>query len=406
MKPLLPQVQLNPSGSGHVERGHPWVFTHNVQSVSGDPEPGALVRVADPNQRLLGFGYYNPKSLIPLRMLYPPQAKEGPDHIPDEPFALSRKLDRALSRRKKLNIHSNAFRLIWSEADGLPGVVCDVYHHYIVIQCLTAGADLRKGMIIHWLVSHLKPRGIYEKSLGLYRSREGLKPAQGWVYLSDQQKDLPAQIEIYENDMRFLVDLEMGQKTGFYLDQRPARRLIRSLKLTGTVLDAFSYTGGFSIAAVKAGAAQVTAVDSSKEALAQLKQNAGLNGCSLQITTVSGNVFNYLTESALANKKYRLVMLDPPSFTRTNKNIDRAILGFIDLHNRAARLLEPHGLLLTCCCSHSVTRNAFKNAVLSGVRKAGRKLNLKSIFGPDPDHPEISQIPETRYLTCLFCQIG
>ena len=128
MKPILPQVQLNTLGSGHVERGHPWVFTNNVQAVSGDPKPGELVRVTDPKQRLLGFGYYNPKSLIPLRMLYPPQAGEGHDNIPDEPFELSRKLDRALSRRKKLNIHSNAYRLIWSEADGLPGVVCDVYH--------------------------------------------------------------------------------------------------------------------------------------------------------------------------------------------------------------------------------------------------------------------------------------
>jgi len=206
--------------------------------------------------------------------------------------------------------------------------------------------------------------------------------------------------------LRFGVDMVHGQKTGFYLDQRAARRCLQSQKFSGNVLDCFSYTGGFSFSALLAGAERAVAVDSSAHALETLQANAQLNGLADRVQPVRAKVFDYLVQAAARGEKYGLVILDPPAFTRNQEQREKALGGLRELHSRAALLVEPGGFLLTCSCSHHISPKDLLHTAILGLRRSGRSLKVKSQFGPDADHPEIMQVPESRYLSCVFAQIG
>jgi 23S rRNA (cytosine1962-C5)-methyltransferase len=340
-------------------------------------------------------------------MLYTPNAgQRGQDGVPDERAELFRKLDRAWSRRRTPAWSTDAYRLVWSEADGLPGLVVDCFGDRVVAQFLTAGMETRKSLILEWLVSHLKPRGIFERSEGVGRSREGLAKIRQWLYPVSVPSELDQPAVIQEGPLRFWVDVVSGQKTGFYLDQRAARRCLQTRKFSGDVLDGFSYTGGFAFSALLAGAGRAVAVDSSARALETLRLNAELNGLANRVKTVRAKVGDYLIQAAARGEKYGLVILDPPAFTRSQEQRERALAGLRELHTRAALVLSPGGYLLTCSCSHHVSPKDLLHAAISGLRRAGRSLKVKSQFGPDADHPEIMQVPESRYLSCIFAQAG
>jgi 23S rRNA (cytosine1962-C5)-methyltransferase len=295
--------------------------------------------------------------------------------------------------------------LVWSEADGLPGIVCDRFADVLVVQFLTAGAERRREWVLEWMASRLKPRGIYERSLGVGRAREGLAPRTGWIQTPAGEAETATRVTFNEGPLRFCVDLAESQKTGFYLDQRAARRLLQDQRLQGAVLDCFSYTGGLALSAAMAGAREVIAVDSSATALRVLTENAGLNGLEGRIRPVRAKVFRFLEQAVGREEKFELVILDPPAFARSRAQVPRALAGYRELHRRAAELLQPDGFLLTCSCSHYIGKNELRASVLAGVRDAGRVLKVRSEFGPDADHPEKSQLPESRYLTCLFGRI-
>jgi len=400
----LAAINLKEPAAARVKRGHPWIYANAIAQWEGEVEPGDLVRVIAPGGELLGFAYANKENTIAARLLYSPAAGTRGGGVPNEREEIFRKLDRALSRRNSLELDSDAWRLVWSEADGLPGVVCDVYGPLVVLQLLTAGADKRREWVVEWLATRLKPAGIYERSEGAGRLQEGKSPRRGWL-----RRPAPAEpdtrIAIHEGPAKYAVNVAAGHKTGFYLDQRAARRALRRQALSGSALDAFCYTGGFTIAAGLAGAERICSVDVSQEALEQLEVNAALNGMSDRVRPCRENAFVYLKAAVERREKYGCVILDPPSFTKTAGEKEDALRGYRELHRRASQLLASGGTLLSCTCSHHIGRDDFKQVALSGVSNTGRRLEILSIFGPDPDHPEISQVPESRYLTCLMAKM-
>ncbi|NTV53443.1 MAG: class I SAM-dependent rRNA methyltransferase [Candidatus Firestonebacteria bacterium] len=403
----LPRVHVQARAAEAVRQGHPWIFASQIHTWEFEPKPGALVEVLGPQSRCVGFAYANPRTTLALRMLYTPSAgQRGPDGVPEERTELFRKLDRARSRRQEYNWDTDAFRLVWSEADGLPGLVVDCFGDRVVAQFLTAGMEARKALVLEWLVSRLKPRGVFERSEGVGRSREGLQPVRQWLYPASPAEELNPPAVISEGPLRFWVDVVGGQKTGFYLDQRAARRCLQGRAFSGNVLDCFAYTGGFSLSALQAGASRAVAVDSSARALETLRANAELNGLGSRVQPIRAKVFDFLTQAAQRGEKYGLVILDPPAFTRSREHRERALAGLRDLHSRAGLVLEPGGYLLTCSCSHHVASKDLLHAAISGLRRIGRSLKVKSQFGPDADHPEIMQVPESRYLACVFAQVG
>jgi 23S rRNA (cytosine1962-C5)-methyltransferase len=403
----LPLVRVQARAAQAARQGHPWIFASQVQAWEPVPAPGDLVDVRDPQNHCVGFAYANPRTTLALRLLYTPRAGErSPAGVPDERLELFRKLDRARSRRAEFDWSTDACRLVWSEADGLPGLVVDCFADRVVAQFLTAGMEVRKALILEWLVARLKPRGIFERSEGLGRSREGLSPVRQWLYPPAPGEDLNQPVIIREGALRFWVDVVGGQKTGFYLDQRAARRCLQGQKFSGDALDAFAYTGGFSFSALHAGAGRVVAVDSSARALQTLAANAELNGLAGRVTPVRAKVFDYLAQAAVRGERYGLVVLDPPAFARSQEHREPALAGLLELHNRAGKVLAPGGWLLTCSCSHHISPKDLLHAAISGLRRSGRSLKVKSQFGPDADHPEIMQVPESRYLSCVFAQAG
>jgi len=217
----LPRAHVLARAAQAVRQGHPWIFSSQIQSWEPVPGPGDLVEVLDPQSRGVGYAYANPRTTLALRLLYTPSAgQRGTDGVPDERTELFRKLDRARSRRRDFDWQTDAYRLVWSEADGLPGLVVDCFGDRVVAQFLTAGMEKRKAWIVEWLVSHLKPRGVFERSEGVGRSREGLVPVRQWLYPASPAAELNAPAVIQEGPLRFWVDVVGGQKTGFYLDQR------------------------------------------------------------------------------------------------------------------------------------------------------------------------------------------
>jgi 23S rRNA (cytosine1962-C5)-methyltransferase len=398
---MLPRVQVDLQAERALRLGHPWIYAQHCQWPKGQNfQPGDLVKVFNAQDRLLGFGYANPQSQIPVRMLY--SADRGRNGAPDEAGELSRKADRAWSRRQPAQYRSNAYRLIWSEADGLPGFVADRFGEVVVLQCLTAGAQRRKLYLIRWLAEHLKPRGIYERSAGPAMRQEGLSEYNTWVFGGPGEQPTES---IHENGLEFEVVIGAGQKTGFYLDQRSGRRAVAGLPLSGAVLDLFSYTGGFSLAALRAGATHAIAVDASDWALEQALGNARRNRMEPKLTTVCGSTLEFLNASRSQEHTYQCVVCDPPSYAKSTAHVPAAHQAYIRLHQRAAERIEPGGYGLFAACSHHIRREIFVELVIQGCLKAGRKIKLLDIFGPDNDHPERSQIPETRYLTNVLFKI-
>jgi 23S rRNA (cytosine1962-C5)-methyltransferase len=395
---------INSAAAKRIKAGYVWVFSKQVVTWDKETQPGDLVEVQTEDKQSLGYGYANPTTQISLRMLYASKVAIQADGFPNEAVELGRKLDRARSQRDFLKKETNAWRLVWSEADGLPGLICDYYAPFMVIQFLTQGMEKRKKHIVDWMISRYKPVGIYERSDGYGRKLEGLPAKTGWLWQAGEKSPEPM-TEIFEGPIRYQVNFAEGQKTGFYLDQRAARRCLQTQKLSGPALDVFSNSGGFAMSAISAGATQVEAVETSDTAIAHLQSNAKLNQMQKAIVVRKENAFSYLSEAVRGKKQYSTIVLDPPPFTRSKGEVEDALRGYRELHRKAAQLLHPQGVLLTCSCSHHITAKEFEKVAFQGVKSTGRKLKVISQFGPDRDHPEKSQLPESRYLSCILGKI-
>jgi 23S rRNA (cytosine1962-C5)-methyltransferase len=373
-------------------RGHPWIFSGAVAGIEGSVSPGDLGEAYSHGGRYLGTGYLNPHSQIVFRLLTRWREEIG------LPFFRRRLRSAAALRGSLLKGETNAYRLINGEGDFLPGLVVDRYGDVLVAQFLTAGMDRFKEMILFLLAEEAHPAAIYERSDAAVRREEDLPVRSGQVY----GEQIPERIGIEEEGCRFQVSVKGGQKTGFYLDQRENRLFVRGISAGKRVLDCFSYTGAFSVQAGLGGAAEVTLVDSSGEALILAEEHLVLNGLGeLDRKAIRGDAFEVMRS---LTPGYDLIILDPPPFAKRKGHVMEAARGYKDLNLQAFRLLKEEGLLLTFSCSHHIERDLFQKIVFSAAVDAGRDVQLLGFRGQPIDHPVNLSHPEGEYLKGIFCR--
>jgi 23S rRNA (cytosine1962-C5)-methyltransferase len=374
-----------------VRSGHPWIFSGAIDRVDDPETPGGVGAVHGADGRLLGCGSWNPKTSIAVRMLT--RGEEAVDAA-----LVRRRLETALRWRRALR-GSDAWRLVNGEGDQLPGVVVDRYGDFLVTQFLTAGAEHLKPWIVEGLVALCAPRGIFERSEGNVRRAEGLGASTGVL----AGEEPPPDVVIEESGRRYRVDVRTGQKTGFFLDQRPNRDLVTTIAADRRVLNLFAYTGAFAIAAAQGGAAHVTSVESSVAALAHAEESWVLNGHAPERASfVRADVFTYLRGELPASD---LVIVDPPPFARRRADRDRALAGYKDVNLHALRHTAPDALLMTFSCSQHVDADAFHGAVAAAAADAGRECQLLARLGPGLDHPQALAHTEGRYLKGLLLRV-
>jgi 23S rRNA (cytosine1962-C5)-methyltransferase len=394
----LPQVVLKPRRARPFFARHPWVFAGAVASVSGSPADGAVVDLLSHAGNFVARGIWNGRSKIRVR-LYSWSAA-----VPLDRDFFRDRLTAALRLRGPilgLDSPGRACRLVFSEGDGLSGLTVDRYDRWLVVQFTALGMALRRELLVELLVELARPAGIQlrtERGIGQLEGLE-LHDAPLWGQLPD------GPIEIEEDGLRFLVNLAEGQKTGFYLDQRDNRRAAAAFAAGRRVLDAFCYTGGFGLHAARAGAAEVVAVDSSEPALDLARANAARNGLAERIRFVGANVFDELDARVAAGERFGLVVLDPPKFARRQSAVEEALRGYRRLQTLALRLLEPDGILVTCCCSGLITLGMLEDLLAQLAEEEGRDIQLLERRGQAPDHPVSVTCPESNYLKCLLSRV-
>jgi 23S rRNA (cytosine1962-C5)-methyltransferase len=392
-----PAIILRPGREQSVLRRHPWVFSGAVNMVEGEPVDGHTFDVYDSKTNWLARGSYSSKSQITVRLLTYDQ-----DEVIDESF-WDRKIRDAISFRKDLTeIQNNdAYRLIHAESDGLPGIVVDRYGEYLVCQFSSAGAEFWKKVIISKLMEIWPCKGIFERSDSDSRLKEGY-PARVITLAGSPP---PSLIQIRENSLQFMVDVHKGHKTGFYLDQSVNREKIMAYCKDRYVLNAFSYSGGFGIAAAKAGATLVTNVDSSEEAIQLAKDNFLINNINDGTEYVCEDVFNYLRTCRDSRKQFDVIILDPPKFVASVSQLSGGARGYKDINLLAFKLLKPGGILATFSCSGYVKPDLFQKIVSDAAIDAGRRARILDYLFQSPDHPVSLSFPEGLYLKGLICKV-
>jgi 23S rRNA (cytosine1962-C5)-methyltransferase len=379
-------------------RRHPWVYSGAVQAVEGSPAHGETVTIQDSHGQFLAWGAYSPDSQIRARV-WSWEQHEGIDAN-----FFRRRIQAALDLRQTWidPVHNSAYRLVHAESDGLPGLIVDRYNDSLVLQILSAGAEVWREALVDVLADLVNPDAIYERSDVTVRALEGLPTRTGLVY-----GDLPPQpLVVHENGLRFKVDLVGGQKTGFYLDQRDNRRICRDLAHGKSVLNGFAFTGGFSANALAGGAASVLSIDSSEEALQFALENIELNGLPAErCEWIVGDMFEELRTLRDRGQQFDLVILDPPKFAPTAAQAKQAARGYKDINLFGFKLLKPGGLLMTFSCSGGVDMAFFQKIVADAALDAGVSAQLLYRLGQAPDHPTHLAFPEGTYLKGLVVQV-
>lgn len=373
---------INPRA--RIFHGHEWVYSAEVKAIQGSAEPGSVVNLKDVKGRSMGSAIYNPKSQIVARRFS--YRKQDLDYE----FFL-RRIDRSLGYRKELPIDQSLCRLVWSESDGLPGLIVDRYGDNLVIQTNTLAMAQRQDLIVKALTELLKPKCIIERNDSPIRKAEGLEMTKS-VLLGDA----PLAFKVRTNGLHFSVDLLEGQKTGLYLDQLDNYGHVAKLAKGRRVLDCFTNQGGFAQACALAGATEVIAVDVSESAIASTLQNAKDAGVS--IGARAENCFDFLKAAEKREEKFDLIILDPPSFTKSKMTLGDAMRGYKEIHLRALKMLEPGGILASFTCSHHVNAGEFRVMIMSAAVDTRRTLRVRQMFTQRADHPILTGIPETEYL--------
>jgi 23S rRNA (cytosine1962-C5)-methyltransferase len=397
----LPTVLLRPGEADRIIAGHPWIYQGSVLRLTQPATDGQLVQVKDHRQRFLGVGFYNSKSKIHVRMLAPERVTV------DEAF-FEERIRNALDLRRKYMPGASSFRVVNAESDFLSGLIVDKYEDVLVVQTSALGMDQRKPMIIAALKRLFSPRCILERSDTAFRKFEGLADANGVLAGTMEGVDPGSPggkgFRVQLNGLSFEVDLVSGHKTGLYLDQQLNYRLVGELAKGAQVLDCFSFLGGFGLHAARAGAAHVHLLDQSADAVDAARRNAETNGLPGQCSFETVNVFDWLKAQTVVPPhekvvpRFDLIVLDPPSFTRTRSAIPDALRGYKEIHLRALKLLKPGGTMATFCCSHHVDAVMFQDVILDAAYDARRLLRRVATYSQSPDHPIIPAIPETEYL--------
>ena len=383
-------ILLKKKEDRRIKRGHPWVFSNEVQALPADVVPGELVEVRDFAGGFIGRGYANPRSLITVRILT--RTREEIDAA-----FLERRISRARDLRTGLGF-GESFRAVYSEGDGLPGLIVDKYADTLVVQSLTAGIDGMLEMVIAALREAYGPKAIVLRNDVAVRELEGLAQEKR-VVLGDAE----SLVTIEESGIRYRVDVLEGQKTGFFFDQRENRLALRDLVRGRRTLDCFCYVGAWALAAARYGASEVIGIDSSEKAVALARSNAELN--SLSATFETGDVFDRLRELERRKERFGCIILDPPAFVKSRAKVREALKGYKELNLRAMRILEPSGILVTCSCSHHIDQELFREMLIDAAWSAGRQARVLEMRSQSRDHPALLAARETQYLKCAILQI-
>lgn len=389
----MTKVYLQKKISPRVANGHPWIFGNEIDTIEGTTEPGDIAEVYTHDHKFIGKGYINPRSQIMVRLL----TRDKNETI-DELFFFN-KIKSAWDYRKKIGYTENC-RLVFGEADFLPALIIDKFNDYFVIQTLSYGIEVWKTAIVKALQTIFNPKGIYERNDVPVRELEGLEQKKG--YLTEA---FDTTIIINENGLRFYVNIENGQKTGYFLDQQDNRRAIKNIVKDADVLGAFSYTGTFEIHAAHYGAKSVLGFDISKSAVAQATKNAELNGLLEVCTFEEVNAFDVLKQWGKEGRQYDVVMLDPPAFTKSRESIQKAVTGYKEINLRGMKLIKPGGFLVTSSCTNLVSPQLFTDTINMAAKDAKRKLRQVTFKAQASDHPIISGIENTNYLKFLIVQV-
>lgn len=388
------QAFLKSAISRRIENGHPWIFANEVNSINGNPEGGDILEVFTYDKKFIGKGFINSKSQILIRLL-----TRNKDETINDAFFYNR-IRQARQYKSAIGYTENC-RLIFGEADDLPGLIVDKFNDYLVIQTLALGMDKWKQSIVSSLNDLFKPQGIFERNDVPVREVEGLPLQKG--YLSEA---FDTKIIINENGLRLHVDLENGQKTGYFLDQQDNRRQLKHIVKDAEVLEVFCYTGSFSVHAGFYGAKNVTGIDISENAVEQAKQNALLNGLQNVCKFEALNAFDVLKAWAKEARQYDVVILDPPAFTKSRENIQKAITGYKEINLRGMKLVRKGGFLVTASCTNLIQPDLFLKIIDDAAKDAKRKLRQVTYQTQSADHPIIRGLENTQYLKFLIVQVN
>ena len=389
----MKKVHLKRKIASRIANGHPWIFANEVEKVEGNPEPGAIVDVYFADGKFAGKGYFNDKSQIIVRLLTHDKKAE----VNDEFFL--NKVKECWNYRRQLGYTENC-RLVFGEADGLPQLIIDKFNDYFVIQTLALGIDMWKPALVKAIQAVFKPKGIYERNDVPVRELEGLPQQKNFL-----SEPFDTKIIIQENGLKFHVDLENGQKTGYFLDQQDNRRAIQNIVKGADVLGAFTYTGTFEIHAAHYGAKSVLGLDISENAVVQANRNAALNGLENVVRFETANAFDVLKQWGKEGKQYDVVMLDPPAFTKSRANIQKAITGYKEINLRGMKLVKPGGFLVTSSCTNLVQPDLFLQIIDMAAKDARRKIRQVVFQTQSSDHPIIWNMENTQYLKFLIVQV-
>lgn len=381
-----------------VHQKHPWVFSGAIDKVKGNPLNGEVIKVLAADQSFLAYGYYNGQSRVAVRLL-----EWEEDNIIDKAWYEVRLKDAIASRAHLLSDQqTNTCRLVFSEADYLPGLIVDKYADYLSLQILSAGMENVKAELIEILIAELNPVGIFDKSDANARTHENLEVSQGLLW----GETPPEFIEVKENGVRYHINIADGQKSGFYCDQRDNREILAAYTKDKEVLDCFCYSGGFTLNSLKHGAKHVTSVDSSALAMETLKHNLGLNGfLEHQQTSVQSDVNKQLRVFKEDGKLFDVIVLDPPKYAPSRSALDRAARAYKDLNRLGMLLLKKGGILATYSCSGAVDLETFKQIIAWAALDAGREVQIIKQFHQPEDHPVRISFPEGEYLKGLLLRV-
>ena len=399
-----PQITITPKGEAALVGGHPWVYEGEVTGLSGPVSDGQLVDVISRRGSWLGCGFFNSRSRIRVRVL-----SRNPNDRFDQAFW--RRIQYAWDYRKTVMgpEDSRCCRVIFGEADGFPGLTVDRFESVLVAQVLCLGMELIKEELFSLLLEVLRSDGqdvvgVYERNDVAIRELEGMAQGKGWYPLPGEMPPDSPVVEIVENGVKYLVDVENGQKTGFFLDQKYNRQAVAKLARGRTVLDCFTHTGSFALNAASGGAARVTAADISADAIAMAQRNAERNGLT-NMDFLCEDTFELLPRLEKEGHPYDFIILDPPAFTKARRTVENAMRGYKEINYRAMKLLPRGGYLATASCSHFATEELFIKMLRSAAKDAHRQLRQIEVRQQAPDHPILWGVPETNYLKFFLFQV-
>ena len=386
------RIILKPLEDLRIREGHPWVYNNEIKTIEGPIKSGEIAYVYDDKRNFIGKGLLNTASKIFVRIL-----SRDEHEVIDKDF-FKKIIFESNQMRKGLGF-SNSYRILFGEADGIPGLIIDKYGDYLSVQILSFGIDLLKPMFIDILVEIFNPKGIYERSDASVRKKEGLELFTGTIY-----GEVPDEIVIKENHLDMKIDIKTGQKTGTFLDQQENHRKMKDYVENKTVLDCFSHIGGFGLHAASFGASSVACLDISEHAVSQIKHNAELNHLT-NVTALKKDVFMALREYQEKNESFDVIVLDPPAFAKKREDTKKAYQGYKEINLQALKLINPGGTLVTCSCSHFMTPELFMSMAKDASKDSKRMVQMIDFWIQGRDHPMHIASDESLYLKCIVLNV-